>query len=88
MTNYILNAESGSYQISGNDAVLTSTQIEQAVKAESRIPSDTKKAVIDYLKDAIQNTAENVTDIVLNLPNELSKYAEVIVDILRVLLGG
>ena len=85
---YILNVEPGNFRIQGGEVEFTVSKITDAVDIESSIPPDAKKAVKDYLIEVLKNIAESTQEIVLNIPSELSQYSDVILELIKSILGA
>ena len=80
---YILHAESGHYEIHGGEVNFSVERIAEAVELETRIPPDAKMAVKDYIESVLRDAGEIVENIIGNIPQELSEYSEVIIEIIK-----
>ena len=69
------------------DTQSASITVEQAVEIESRIPPDAKQAVKDFIEEQIHQINETVGEFTFNIPEELGRYMEIILEIIQKIIG-
>ncbi len=74
-------------QIEIGDKQTAKITVDRLVECESKIPPDAKQAVRDFIKEQIQQLAEDVDKIVINVPEELTEYIDVILEIIQKVAG-
>ncbi len=74
-------------QYEEGDTQSASITVEQAVKIESSIPPDAKKAVKKFIEDQISQLNEAVGDFIIGIPDELVQYVEAMLRIIGQLTG-
>ena len=85
---YILEAEPGHFTIQGGSATFTVEKISETVDAESRLPPDVKLAVKEYMEDLLKEVIEALgSQIEINIPQELSQYKDIIIEIIKLLFN-
>jgi len=86
--NYVCQLESGSFHIRGGDIATYVNRADEMVEIETRIPHDAKVAVKDLLRETLQNVSNTAKEIIIDIPEYLSEFTEVILEIIKVIFGG
>ena len=85
---YVLEAEPGHYVIQGGDATLTVERISEVVEAEKKIPDDVKNAIKEFLENLKDQVIEALgKQVEVNIPEELSQYTDLIIEIIKLLFN-
>lgn len=64
------------------DIIQASILAGQAVELASDIPPDAKKAVKDFICEKLASVKEDVSELIITIPDELTQYSEIIVEII------
>jgi hypothetical protein len=85
--NHVMQVESGTFRIVAGDVGSYASRTSEIVDIETRIPTDSKSAVKDVIVESLQNFSDSVTEIVINIPQNLSEFTEIIFELIKLIIG-
>ena len=74
-------------QVEMGDTQSASITVRDAVELESKIPADAKQAIRDFIEDQIEQLNEATGEFILNIPEQLVQFSDVILEIITKLTG-